>query len=65
MKIFSLRNLVAVAAIGGIYALVRKQGGVKATLDMLQSKTKSVIDTIPGSIDGLRERARDVSQPTV
>ena len=60
MKIFSLRNIIALAAVGGAYAFVRKQGGVKAAFDTLVAKKDAIIEAAPEVLGDLRERARDV-----
>lgn len=61
MKIFSLRNIVALAAIGGAYAFVRKQGGVKAALDTLRAKKDAIVEMVPDRLEDLRTRASDVT----
>jgi hypothetical protein len=65
MKIFSVRNMIGLAAIGLGYAYVRKQGGFKAAFNKIASKKDVIIDAIPDSIAGLRKNARDVVEKTL
>lgn len=65
MKIFSLRNMIGLAAIGLTYSYVRKQGGIKATFDKLASKKQAIIDAVPEGLEGLRGKARDFAEKTL
>lgn len=62
MKIFSVRNMIGLAAIGATYAYVRKQGGLKAAFDKIASKKDAIIDAVPDSLADLRSTTRDAVQ---
>ena len=65
MKIFSLRNLIGIAAMGASYAYVRKQGGLKATFDKLASKKDAMLDAVPDHLGDLRNGTRDFAEKTL
>ena len=43
MKIFTLRNILGLAAIGGAYAYVKKHGGVQKAFDHLKTQTNELL----------------------
>lgn len=43
MKIFSIKNLLGIAAIGGVVAYARKQGGFKKAFESLIAKKEEVL----------------------
>lgn len=65
MKIFSMRNIIGLAAIGGIYAFVRHQGGLQAAYNTLVSKKDAVLRAVPDHLEDLKTRARDVAERSV
>lgn len=48
MKLFSLRNMVGLAAIYGVTQYARKQGGFRPMLEGLLNKTRTATEIEPG-----------------
>lgn len=57
MKIFGLRNLVGLAAIGGAAYYVKKQGGLKNAIEQLMKKRDEVVDFIGKQRDEVAKAA--------
>jgi hypothetical protein len=61
MKLFNVRNLLGLAAIGGAYAYARKHGGVKKTFDHLMQKRDELMQKMNEKKDEMIDRARDTT----
>ncbi len=57
MKMFSLKNLIGLAAVGGAVAYARKHGGVKNAMTELMSKKDELLSKF-----SQRTEQQDVSQ---
>jgi len=52
MKVFSFRNIVGLAAIGGAYAYAKKHGGFKNAFDHLMKKKDELVKDFNKSTTG-------------
>jgi hypothetical protein len=59
MKVFTLRNLVGLAALGGAYAYTRKHGGVRNTYDELLRKKDELLQYLQEKRSELEARVAE------